>query len=124
MKVQISLFAGALALLPLSLLAQPAPPLDTSIFKTPLPVNRSVVEEEMTLVSTPSPFEVEETDASPCAAPAKLFKADSNETSPDITERYTRARRLMVQGAWKRARLVLERSNTNTAALVVSTTID
>ncbi len=38
------------------------------------------------------------------------FSGDPNETSPQLVERYQRARRLIAQGAWKRAQLVLERA--------------
>lgn len=102
MKAQISLLVASLTLAPLFLSAQPLPP-----FKKPLPVNSSSVEQETTLVSSPSLFE--EAESVSCPTPVTLFNPDSNETSSEIAERYARAHRLMVQGAWRRARLVLER---------------
>src|SRR5918992_230896 len=38
------------------------------------------------------------------------FSGDPNETSPQLIERYQRARRLIAQGAWARAQVVLERA--------------
>lgn len=102
MKAQMFL-AVSLVGASLPLIAKPMPPWDLT------QANSTSVEKEATLVSSPSPFE-EETDATvSCATPAVPFKADANETSPEIPEQYARAQRLIMEGAWKRARLVLER---------------
>jgi hypothetical protein len=103
MKAQISVFAAALALAPVTLVAQPTPPWDLT------EITSSSVESEMTLVSAPSPFEAEPESVSCATAPVIAFKADANETSPEITDRYARAHGLIIKGAWQRAQLVLER---------------
>jgi hypothetical protein len=52
----------------------------------------------------------------PAAAPvdstkdAPVFAGDPNETSPQLVERYQRARGLIAKGAWVRAQLVLDRA--------------
>jgi len=103
MKAQMSILAAFLVAAPLPLVAQPTPPWDlTEAISTP-------VEQEANLVSSPSPFEEEREAACP-PEPEITFKADVNETSPEIERRYKRARKLIEKGAWKQARVVLERS--------------
>jgi tetratricopeptide (TPR) repeat protein len=104
LKSQISLLV-VLAVSPISLFAQ-APPPSFSI------TNYSPVEQIAT-DAPPSPLSqleaiAEPSPCSPESEPIITFKADSNETSSDIPEQYTKARRLIRKGAWRQAQLVLK----------------
>jgi tetratricopeptide (TPR) repeat protein len=102
MKAQISLFVTSLAFLPLSLSAQPSPPFLSGANYSP--VEQTAID---ALPAPPDPV----AESAPCTAePVFTFKADSNETNSDISERYTRARQLVRKGAWRQAQLVLKNS--------------
>ncbi len=63
----------------------------------------------VSMMSVTNPLEIASASGAEAAGAAD-FSADPNETSPQLIERYQRARRLIAQGAWKRAQLVLERA--------------
>jgi tetratricopeptide (TPR) repeat protein len=105
MKSQISLLTLALAVSPFSLFAQAPPPFFSA-------TNYSPADQ---IATDAPPSQISELEAAaesaPCSPepePVIVFKADSNETSSDIPEQYTKARRLIRKGAWRQAQLVLK----------------
>ena len=102
MKSQISLLV-ALAVSPISLFAQAPPPFSGT-------ANYSPADQIATEVPPSQIAELEAAvESAPCSPePVIAFKADSNETSSDIPEQYTKARRLIRKGAWRQAQLVLK----------------